>query len=58
MAYLVGVTVVLLAVAVSLFLVKAEKMSDAKQALCVTGAALTVFVVLIALFGAFYESPF
>ncbi len=58
MAYLVGLLILLAAVGVAVFLSKAEKMSDVKQALYATGVALGTFVVLVAIFGVFYESPF
>lgn len=58
MDYVVGVVVILAAFSAWLFLTRAQNMSEGKKALCIVGGAVGVFVILIALFGAFYENPF
>lgn len=56
MDYIVGVVVILAAFAAWLFLSRAQNMSEGKKALCLVGGAVVVVVMLIAVFGAFYES--
>lgn len=62
MTYLVTGGVILLelilVITVAVFLARAEKTSEGKQALVVIGAALVLVVVMGALFGTFYEPSF